>query len=98
MNEGQVAAGAARAAARARLRWKCRRGMRELDQAMLAYLDHHFDAATEGERHVFEELLDKTEPELYALVCGRADEPRFRPVIHKIAATLGGPDGSQPTA
>ena len=83
---------------RARLRWKCRRGMRELDQAMLAYLDHHFDAATEGERHVFEELLDKQEPELYALVCGQRDEPRYRPVIDKIAATLGGPDRTLPTA
>lgn len=83
---------------KARLRWKCRRGMRELDQAMLAYLDHHFDAATEGERHVFEELLDEQEPELYALVCGQRDEPRYRPVIDKIAATLGGPDRTLPTA
>ena len=89
---------AAAAAAKARLRWKCRRGMRELDQAMLAYLDHHWDAATEGERHVFEQLLEHQEPELYELVCGVRDDPRFRVVLDKIASTLGGPDRSIPTA
>ena len=94
----RIDADAAAAAAKARLRWKCRRGMRELDQAMLAYLDHHWDAATEGERHVFEQLLGHQEPELYELVCGKRDDPRYRPVLDKIAATLGGPDRSIPTA
>lgn len=86
------------AATKAKLRWKCRRGMRELDQAMLAYLDHHWDAATEGERHAFEELLDHQEPELYELVCGKRDDARYRTVLDKIARTLGGDGGAVPTA
>ncbi len=86
------------AATKARLRWKCRRGMRELDQAMLAYLDHHWDAATEGERHDFEQLLDHQEPELYELVCGKRDDPRYRDILGKIARTLGDANGPVPTA
>ena len=78
------------AARRARLRWHCRRGMRELDEAMRAYLDNHYDDATDGERGDFEELLGLQDPELYAIVCGRQRDERFEPIIDKITRTLGG--------
>lgn len=88
---------------KARLRWRCRRGMRELDQAMLAYLEEHWDTASENERGVFEELLDLQEPVLYACVTGKTPagvpaasndphhkhtEVRYKPVIDKISASL----------
>ena len=78
------------AARRARLRWHCRRGMRELDEAMSAYLDNHYDDATDGERTDFEELLGLQDPELYSIVCGRHRDERFVPIIDKITRTLGG--------
>ena len=81
------------AAARSRLRWRCRRGMRELDEAMRAYLDHHYDDATDGERRSFEALLEMQDPELYRHVCGKDRDERFAPIIDKIARTLGGPGG-----
>lgn len=71
-----------------RLRWRCRRGMRELDEAMLAYVDHHYDAATDGERRRFEELLDWQDPELYALLCGKSKDAVYQPIIEKITRAL----------
>ena len=80
------------AARRSKLRWRCRRGMRELDEAMLAYLDHHYDDAMDGEREAFEALLEMQDPELYRHVCGKDRDDRFAPLIDKIARTLGGDD------
>jgi len=80
------------AAHRSKLRWHCRRGMRELDEAMRAYLDHHYDDATDGERASFEALLGMQDPELYRHVCGKDRDDRFAPLIDKIARTLGGDD------
>ena len=72
-----------------KLRWRCRRGMRELDEAMLAYLDHHYAQTTDNERNNFEELLTWQDPELYRLLCGKDTDDRFQPIIDKIATTLG---------
>lgn len=41
-----------------RLRWRCRRGMRELDQLLGRYLDQAWAADSERERGVFLRLLD----------------------------------------
>jgi len=41
-----------------RLRWQCRRGMRELDLLLEGYLDHGYAAAAESERAAFRRLLD----------------------------------------
>ena len=41
-----------------RLRWRCRRGMRELDQLMLRYLDQRWPQAEDAERKQFLRLLD----------------------------------------
>ena len=40
-----------------RLRWRCRRGMRELDQLFTRYLDRVWVTASVDERTVFERLL-----------------------------------------
>ncbi len=50
------------------LRWRCRRGMRELDAALLAYLENHFDQAPLSEQRAFCDLLDIPDPELIRLV------------------------------
>ena len=84
----------ARLAHRSRLRWRCRRGMRELDETMSAYLDHHYDDATDGERRDFETLLELQDPELYRLVCGKERDARYDPIIEKIARTLGDARGT----
>lgn len=73
-----------------KLRWRCRRGMRELDEAMLAYLDNHYEHASSDERAIFEQLQEMQDPELFKLVSGKAREARYQIVLDKITATLGG--------
>ena len=54
-----------------RLRWRCRRGMRELDQLMLRYLDGRWPQADESERAVFLRLLDTEDDKLWRWFMGR---------------------------
>lgn len=48
-----------------RLRWKCRRGMRELDQLLGRYLDSEWREASEAERGVFLRLLGSEDDKLW---------------------------------
>ena len=59
------------AAELSRLRWLCRRGMKELDVVMSAYLEHHYATASADDRRLFRALLELPDPELYALLLGR---------------------------
>lgn len=53
-----------------RLRWRCRRGMRELDQLLERWLDQEFAAASEPERGVFRRLLDSEDDRLWRWILG----------------------------
>ena len=55
----------------AKLRWRCRRGMRELDQLLLRYLDREWAAASDAERAVFLRVLDSEDDKLWRWVMGR---------------------------
>ncbi|MCP4469574.1 MAG: succinate dehydrogenase assembly factor 2 [Gammaproteobacteria bacterium] len=57
-----------------RLRWLCRRGMKELDLVMSGYLERHYDEATASQQAQFRGLLQMQDPDLYNLLLGR-DEP-----------------------
>ena len=48
-----------------RLRWRCRRGMRELDQMFGRYLDRQWRQAPAAERAVFLRLLDTEDDRLW---------------------------------
>ena len=54
-----------------RLRWRCRRGMRELDQLMVRWLDARFAVADERERALFVRLLDSEDDKLWAWFMAR---------------------------
>jgi len=41
-----------------RLRWRCRRGMRELDYLLSRWLEQHWAQSTTPEQAAFEALLD----------------------------------------
>ena len=47
-----------------RLRWRCRRGMRELDLMLSAWLELAFEQASPQQRADFEQLLELPDPEL----------------------------------
>lgn len=54
----------------ARLRWHCRRGMRELDVLLMKYMDKVFPQASPASQAAFAALLDLQDPELLALLTG----------------------------
>lgn len=56
-----------------RLRWRCRRGMRELDVLLTRYLDQFYSDASSDEQAAFRRLLDAPDPELFALLLGRTE-------------------------
>ena len=59
-----------------RLRWRCRRGMRELDVLLAGWLEAHWATASPGQRRAFGELLEQQDPELWAWCTGRSPAPR----------------------
>ena len=68
-----------------RLRWQCRRGMRELDQLLLAYLDTRYAAASEVEKQAFETLLALSDPELVGYLLQRVEPaPELARVVRDI--------------
>lgn len=55
----------------ARLRWRCRRGMRELDALLLAFVEGAA-SLTEAEMAVFEGILELPDPVLHSYLLGRS--------------------------
>jgi antitoxin CptB len=51
-----------------RLRWQCRRGMRELDELLVSYLNKYYTQSTNDEKKAFQELLQLSDPELIKLL------------------------------
>ena len=72
----------------ARLRWRCRRGMKELDTLLVRYLEAHYVAASAEDQGRFLELLELQDPELAAYVLGRAtpEDPALAHFIQQLAA------------
>ena len=54
-----------------RLRWLCRRGMKELDVVVTAYLEQHYASASRAEQAQFRKLLEMADPDLHGLLLGR---------------------------
>jgi antitoxin CptB len=61
---------------RGRLRWRCRRGMRELDVLLEGYLSRRFDMADAAEQAAFLYLLEQEDPDIWAWLVGQAQPPR----------------------
>jgi len=55
----------------ARLRWRCRRGMRELDVVFQRYLEQRYPQAPAAEQQAFESLVELQDPQLLAYLMGR---------------------------
>jgi antitoxin CptB len=55
-----------------RLRWRCRRGMRELDLLLTRYVDQCWPHADDSERGIFLRLLDCEDDTLWRWCMGLA--------------------------
>jgi len=69
-----------------RLRWQCKRGMRELDELLARYLDNAYERAPESEKTAFRELLELSDPELMGYLLGRqvVEHPNLSDLVNKI--------------
>jgi antitoxin CptB len=74
----------------ARMRWLCRRGMKELDLLLTRYFEDNYPAATEADRQAFRAILEMPDPELNDLILGRmqSGEDNVARVISDLRATL----------
>ncbi|MFO1352115.1 MAG: succinate dehydrogenase assembly factor 2 [Gammaproteobacteria bacterium] len=73
----------------ARLRWRCRRGLKELDDLLLGYFEQDYPTAGAEEQAAFRVLLDLPESLLCAYLLrgdARVANPILGNVIRKIAA------------
>lgn len=69
-----------------RLRWRCRRGTRELDELLTAYLEGPYVQAGDDEKDAFEALLKLPDPELigYLLMLRQPVSERIGNVVNHI--------------
>ncbi len=72
-----------------RLRWACRRGMRELDVLMTRWLERDYPGASSAEREAFVRLLGLQDPELAGYLL--AGEPSIDPSLATVIARIRQP-------
>jgi antitoxin CptB len=71
-----------------RLRWHCRRGMKELDQLLTAYLENNYETASEDDKAAFRALLELSDPELVGYLLQRR-QPGSEIIARGIDIILG---------
>ncbi len=69
-----------------RLRWRCRRGTRELDQLLGWWLETRYAGASNELREGFAALLEQQDPQLWDWLLGKGavNEPTQAAVIDEI--------------
>ena len=73
----------------ARLRWRCRRGMKELDVLFEQYLERHYPQADETERAAFDTVVAMDDPDIYAICLRRMPPPdEVKVIFDKLRAAL----------
>ena len=55
---------------KAKIRWNCRRGMLELDLMLQDFTNKNLENMTDEQLSLFEGLLEKGDPDLYAWLMG----------------------------
>ncbi|CAD86284.1 MULTISPECIES: succinate dehydrogenase assembly factor 2 [Nitrosomonas] len=67
----------------ARMRWRCRRGMLELDIVLQRFIDNHYEQLDEHQLELFEMLLSLSDHDLWNIIIGNTKEPnnQFQPVL-----------------
>lgn len=68
----------------ARLRWKCRRGLLELDLVLQRFLLMQYPSLPADEQLAFENLLEAADQDLYEWVFRQIEHPN--PIVKKLQA------------
>ena len=74
----------------ARLRWRCRRGMRELDALLVRFVEDVYPSLQPEDKHRFSQLLELPDPDLHACLVGRQEppDPDFARLLTRIRSSL----------
>ena len=69
-----------------RLRWRCRRGLLELDLALQRFLEADLERLSTTERAALAELLDYPDNDLWDVLSGRkvCEDERLAPLVRRI--------------
>ena len=69
-----------------RIRWRCRRGLLELDLLLQQFLDKYDSQLNEQQIGQFESLLSLSDKDLLAIICSKPEtvDKRLKPVIQLI--------------
>jgi antitoxin CptB len=80
----------------ARLRWSCRRGMRELDLWFNAYLENTYPLATRKDQQDFEQLLEFHDQDLFDWLMGNTQPTNkdLLPLIESIRLSANQPNNT----
>jgi antitoxin CptB len=72
-----------------RLRWRCRRGLLELDVWLARYVEARLAELSEAERGLLERLLQEADADLLAWLNGQAAAPEvYRALIESMRTTV----------
>jgi antitoxin CptB len=69
-----------------KLRWRCRRGMKELDVLLLGYMERQYASASHAQQQAFRGLLEAPDPLIYAYCLGRQIPPT--PVLSSLIQSI----------
>ena len=69
-----------------KLRWRCRRGTKELDTLTTRYLEHFYEQADKNEQSAFAQLLTLQDPELHGILTQghQSTDPLVISIVRKI--------------
>ncbi len=65
------------------MRWRCRRGMRELDSLLMRFVDRQYSTASAIDQAAFRDFLLLPDPDILGLLTGRAksEDPAISRVV-----------------
>lgn len=66
-----------------RMRWRCRRGMLELDIVLQRFVDNHYEQLNKHQLELFEALLSLPDHDLWNMIIRTTEVPnnQFQPVL-----------------
>jgi antitoxin CptB len=72
-----------------RARWRCRRGLLELDIVLERFMDKHYTQLSDKDLQQFNRLLDMSDNDLWDMVTSRKEpeDASLRPLLGLLQAT-----------
>jgi len=72
-----------------RARWRCRRGLLELDIVLQRFMDRHYTQLSAAELQQFDTLLDLPDNDLWDMITARkeAEDKSLQPVLRLLQAS-----------